>query len=102
MVRTRTSASGGLDHIHVSTSGNAIRGRGRGRARARGQGRGRNETPVEGQVPISTKGHDRTVPPDADVIHEDVQDRVEGDGTAQAPPSTIATPVLQDTLAHML
>ncbi|XP_015075341.1 uncharacterized protein LOC107019330 [Solanum pennellii] len=31
-----------------------------------------------------------------------MQDRVEGDGPAQAPPSTIVTPVLQDTLARML
>ncbi|KAK4731436.1 hypothetical protein R3W88_024424 [Solanum pinnatisectum] len=29
-------------------------------------------------------------------------DRVEGDRPAQAPPSIIATPVLQDTLARML
>ncbi|KAH0641990.1 hypothetical protein KY290_033590 [Solanum tuberosum] len=58
--------------------------------------------PVEGQVPIATQGHDRTVPPDADVIHGDVQDRVERDGPAQAPPSIIASPVFQDTLACML
>ena len=54
------------------------------------------------QVPVATQGHDRTVPPDAEVIHGDVQDRVEGDGPSQAPPSTIVPPVLQDTLARML
>ncbi|KAH0633269.1 hypothetical protein KY284_036055 [Solanum tuberosum] len=58
--------------------------------------------PVEGQVPIATQIHDRIVPPDADVNHGDVQDRVERDGPAQAPPSIIATLVLQDTLARML
>ena len=57
---------------------------------------------MDGQVPIATLGHDRTVPPDADVIHGDVQDHVEGYRPAHAPPSTIATPVLQDTLARML
>uniref|UniRef100_M1CPC3 Uncharacterized protein n=1 Tax=Solanum tuberosum TaxID=4113 RepID=M1CPC3_SOLTU len=41
-----------------------------------------------------------TVPPNADVIHGEVQDRVEGDGPVQASPSIIATPVLQDILAH--
>ena len=54
------------------------------------------------QVPVATQGRDRAVPPDAEVIHGDVQDRVEGEGPAQALPSTIATPVLQDTLARML
>ena len=54
------------------------------------------------QVPVATQGRDRVVPPDAEVIHGDVQDRVEGDGPAQAPPSTIVTPVLQDTLTRML
>lgn len=44
---------------------------------------------MDGQVPIATQGRDRTVPPDAEVIHGDVQDRVEGDGPAQAPTSTI-------------
>lgn len=58
--------------------------------------------PMEGQVPIATQGRDMTVYPYADVIHGDVQDRVWGDGPAQAPPNTIATQVLQDTLAHML
>ena len=87
MARNRTSASGGQDPIPAPASGNTIRGRGRGRAR--GRGRGRIAAPVGGQVPIATQGHDRTVPPDADVLHGDVQDRVEGDGPAQAPPSTI-------------
>ncbi|KAG5631522.1 hypothetical protein H5410_003239 [Solanum commersonii] len=32
----------------------------------------------------------------------EVKDRVEGNGPAQAPPSIIATPVLQDTLARKL
>ena len=54
------------------------------------------------QVPVTTQGRDRTVPPDAEVIHGDVQDRVEGDGPALAPPSTIVPQVLQDTLARML
>ncbi|KAG5590138.1 hypothetical protein H5410_040652, partial [Solanum commersonii] len=63
---------------------------------------GRIAASVKGQVPIATQGRDRTVPPDADVIHGDVQDRVEGDGLAQAPPNIIATPVLQDTLTRML
>ena len=54
------------------------------------------------QVPVATQGRDRTVPPDADVLHGDVQDRVEGDGPAQAPTSTIVPAVLQDTLARML
>ncbi|KAH0672790.1 hypothetical protein KY290_025022 [Solanum tuberosum] len=57
---------------------------------------------MEGQVPIATQGHDRTVPPHADVIHKDVEDRIEGDGPAQAPHSIIATPVLEYTLARML
>ena len=54
------------------------------------------------QVPVATQGRDRVVPPDAEVIHGDVQDRVEGDGPAQAPTSTIVPLVLQDTLARML
>ncbi|XP_069155717.1 uncharacterized protein [Solanum lycopersicum] len=33
------------------------------------------------------KGRDRTVSPYAEVIHGDVQDRVDGDGLAQAPPN---------------
>ena len=57
---------------------------------------------MDGQVPIPTHGLDRTVPPDADVIHGDVQDCVEGDGLARAPSSIIATLVLQHTLARML
>ncbi|KAG5596290.1 hypothetical protein H5410_037522, partial [Solanum commersonii] len=57
---------------------------------------------MEGHLPIPTQGHDRTVPLDADIIHGDVQDRVERDGPAQDPPNIIATPVLQDTLARML
>ena len=89
MARNRTSASGGQDPIPVPASGNTIRGRGRGRAR--GRGRGRIAAPVDGQVPISTQGRDRTVPLDAEVIHGDVQDRVE-DGPAQAPTSTIVPP----------
>ena len=88
MARNRTSASSCQDPIPAS--GNTIRGRSRGRAR--GRGRGRITTPVDGQVPIATQGHDRTVPPDADVLHGDVQDRVEGDGPAQAPTSTIVPP----------
>ena len=100
MTRNLTSASGGQDPIPAPASRNTIRGRGRGRAR--GRGRGRVAAPVDGQVPIATQGHDRTVPPDADVLHGDVQDHVEGDGPAQAPTSTIVPPVLQDTLARML
>ncbi|KAG5629835.1 hypothetical protein H5410_001552 [Solanum commersonii] len=86
MVRTRTSASGYHEPIPASAYVSTIRGRGRGRGRGQGRGRGR----------------DRTVPPDADVIHGDVQDRVEGNGPAQAPPNIIATLVLQDTFTHML
>ena len=84
MKRTRTSTSGGRNTIPVPASWNTIRGR--GRRRAQGRGRGGVAAPVDGQVPIATQGHDRTVPPDAEVIHGDVQDRVEGDGPAQAPP----------------
>ena len=100
MARTRTLASGGHDPISAPASGNTIRGR--GRRRARGRGRGRVAPPVDVQVPVATQGRDRTIPPDAEVIHGDVQDRVEGDGPAQAPPSTIVPQVLQDTLARML
>ncbi|WMV40958.1 hypothetical protein MTR67_034343 [Solanum verrucosum] len=64
MVRTRTSASGDHVPIPVPTSGITIR---------------------------ATKGHDRKVPPDTDVIYGDVLDRVEGDGPAQAPPSIVDT-----------
>ncbi|KAG5599198.1 hypothetical protein H5410_030568 [Solanum commersonii] len=72
MARTRTSVSGDQEPIHVG-----------------------DELELEvGQVPIATQGHDRTVPPDADVIHKDVQDHIEGDGPTQAPPSIIATLVL--------
>ena len=85
MARNHTSTSGGQDPNPAS--GNPIRGRGRGRAR--GRGRGRIAAPVDGQVPIATRGRDRTVPSDAEVIYGDVQDCVEGDGPAQAPPSTI-------------
>uniref|UniRef100_M1DPT0 Uncharacterized protein n=1 Tax=Solanum tuberosum TaxID=4113 RepID=M1DPT0_SOLTU len=70
MVRTRTSASG--DHEPIPT----LASRGRGTGRGRGRGRGRIVAHVESQVPIATKGHDRAVPPDADVIH--------GDGMVQA------------------
>ena len=84
MARNRTSTSGGQDPNPAPASGNPIRGRGRGRAR--GRGRGRVAAPVDGQVPIATQVRDRTVPPDAEVIHGDVQDRVEGDGPSQAPP----------------
>ena len=100
MARNRTSASGGQDPIPAPASGNTVRGR--GRRRARGRGRGRVAAPVDVQVPVTTQGRDRIVPPDAEVIHGDVQDRVEGDGPSQAPPSTIVPPVLQDTLARML
>ena len=89
MARNRTSASGGQDPNPAPASGNPIRGRGRGRAR--GRGRGRIAAPTDGQVPIATKGRDRTVPPDAEVIHGDVQDCVDRDGPAQVPPSTIVT-----------
>ncbi|KAH0754548.1 hypothetical protein KY290_024818 [Solanum tuberosum] len=85
MVRTHTSASG--DHEPIPT----LASRGRGTGRGRGRGRGCIVAHVESQVPIATKGHDRAVPPDADVIHGDVQDCVEGDGPAQNPPSIIAT-----------
>ena len=57
---------------------------------------------MEVQVPIVTQGRDRTVPPDVEVIHGDVQDYVDGNESAQAPPSIFVTPVLQDTLACML
>ena len=90
MARNHTSTSGGQDPNPAS--GNPIRGRGRGRAR--GRGRGRIAALVGGQVPIATQGHDRTVPPDADILYGDVQDHVEGDGPAQAPTSTIVPPVL--------
>uniref|UniRef100_M1E1D9 Uncharacterized protein n=1 Tax=Solanum tuberosum TaxID=4113 RepID=M1E1D9_SOLTU len=102
MMRSRTSTSGDQEPIPAPDSGSTIHGRGRGIGRGRGRGRGRNAAPVEGQVPIATQGHDRIVPPDADVIHGDMQDRVEGDGPSQAPPSITVTPVLQDTLARML
>ncbi|XP_069152883.1 uncharacterized protein [Solanum lycopersicum] len=72
MAKTRTPASGGRDPIPA---------------------------PVSGTL---SEGRDRIVPFDADVFHGDVQDCVEGEGPAQALPSTIATPVLQDTLARML
>ena len=100
MERNRTSSSGGQDPIPAPASGSTIRGR--GRRRARGRGRGRVAAPVDVQVPVATQGRDRTVPPDAEVIHGDVQDHVEGDWPAQAPPSTIVPPVLQDTLARTL
>ena len=100
MARNRTSASGGQDPIPAPASGNTVRGR--GRRRARGRGRGRIAAPVDVQVPVATQGRDRTVPPDAEIIHGDVQDRVEGDRSAQSPTSTIVPPVLQDTLARML
>ena len=87
MARNRTSASGGQDHIPAPASGNTIRGRGRGRAR--GRVRGRVAAPVDVQIPVATQGRVRTVPLDAEVIHGDVQDRVEGNGPAQAPTSTI-------------
>ena len=54
------------------------------------------------QVPVATQGRDRNVPPDAEVIHGDVQDCVEEDGPAQAPTSTIVPLMLQDALARML
>ncbi|KAH0644564.1 hypothetical protein KY284_032448 [Solanum tuberosum] len=69
MVRTRTSASGDHVPIPAPTSGITIRG----------------------QLPIASKSHDRKVPPDTNVIHRDVLDRVEGNGPAQAPPSIIDT-----------
>ena len=100
MARNRTSANGGQDPNPAPASGNPIRGRGRGRAR--GRGRGRVAAPVDVKVPVATQGRDRVIPPDAEVIHGDVQDRVEGDWPAQAPTSTIVPPVLQDTLARML
>ena len=78
MGRTRTPASGGQNPNHAPASGNTIQGR--GRRRARGRGRGRVAAPVDVQVPVATQGRDRTVPPDAEVIHGDVQDRVRGVG----------------------
>ena len=84
MVRNRTSAGGGQDPFPAPASGNTIRGR--GSRRARGRGRGLITASVDGQVPVATQGRDRTVPPDAEVIHGDVQDRAEGDGPTQAPP----------------
>ncbi|KAH0669485.1 hypothetical protein KY289_023978 [Solanum tuberosum] len=89
MVRAHTSASGDQEPIPTPASGTTIQGRGTGRGR--GQGRGLIAAHVEDQVPIATQGHDRAVPPDADVIHGDVQDCVKGDGPAQNPPSIIAT-----------
>ncbi|KAH0729429.1 hypothetical protein KY289_000617 [Solanum tuberosum] len=86
--------------ILVPASGSSIRGRGRGQGQ--GWGKGRIIAPVEGQVPIATQGHDRVVPHNIDVVPGDVQDRVEGDGPAQAPPSIIVVPVLQDTFARTL
>ena len=56
---------------------------------------------MEGKVPITTKGRNRTVPPNVEVVNKDVQDLVKGNGPAQAPPSTFVTLVLQDTLACM-
>lgn len=100
MARTHTPTSAGRDPIFAPAFGNTIRGRGRGRTR--GRAKGRIAALVEGQVSIATKGCNRTIPPDTEVVHGDVQDRVKGDGPAQAPPSTIATLVLQDTLARML
>ena len=100
MARNRTSASGGQDPIPAPASGNTVRGR--GRRRARGRGRGRVVAPVDVQVSVATQGRDRDVPHDAEVIHGDVQDRVEEDGPAQDPISTIVPPVLQDILARML
>ncbi|TMW86843.1 hypothetical protein EJD97_020817 [Solanum chilense] len=100
MARTRTPASCCHNPIRAPTSGNTIRGRGRRQAQRRG--RGCIATPVEGKVPIVTQGRDSTVLHDVEDIHGDVQDCVNGDEPAQAPPSTIVTPVLQDTLAHML
>ena len=44
---------------------------------------------MDGQLPIATQGRDRTVHPDEEVIHGNVQDRVKGNGPAQALPSTI-------------
>lgn len=49
-------------------------------SRGLGWGRGRIAAPVEVKVPMPTYGHERTVSPEADVIHGDVQDCVEGDG----------------------
>ena len=46
---------------------------------------------MEGQVPIVTQGRDRIVPPDAEYIHGDVQDRVDRDEPAHDPTSTIVT-----------
>ncbi|XP_069149936.1 uncharacterized protein [Solanum lycopersicum] len=97
IARNRTSASGGQDPIPAPASGNTVRGK--GRRRPRGRGRGRVAAPVDVQVPVATQGRDRTVPPDAEIIHGDVQDRVEGDRSAQSPTSTIVPLVLQDTLA---
>ena len=66
MARNRTSASGGQDPIPAPASGNTVRGR--GRRRARGRGRGRVAAPVDVQVPVTTQGRDRIVPPDAEVV----------------------------------
>ena len=89
MARNRTSASGGQDPIPAPASGNTVRRR--RRRRAQGRGRGRVAAPVDVQIPVATQGRVRTVPLDAEVIHGDVQDRVE-DGPAQAPTSTIVPP----------
>ncbi|KAG5570431.1 hypothetical protein H5410_060197, partial [Solanum commersonii] len=80
---TRTSVICDQEPIHAPASRSTIRGRGKGG----GRGMGRIATPMEGQGPIVTQGHDLTVPHDVDVIHRDIQDRVERDRPAQDPPS---------------
>ncbi|KAH0698597.1 hypothetical protein KY284_012812 [Solanum tuberosum] len=91
-----------VEPIHEPASRITTRGRGRERGQDRGQGRECIATHVEGQVPTATEGHGSAVPPIADVTHRDVQDRVKGDGPAQAQLGFIATLVLQDTLVRML
>ena len=84
MARTRTPTSGGQNPIHAPVSGKTIRGR--GKEGARGWGRGRITAHVKGQVLIATQGRDRTIPPDTDVIHGDLQDRVERMGQIRLHP----------------
>lgn len=70
--------------------------RGRGRGKGRDRGRGGIVEPVESQLPIAKKGHDRIVPHNVDVVHEDVQDHVEGNGPA------LDSPVLLPSIASIL
>ncbi|MCE2055719.1 hypothetical protein HAX54_043273, partial [Datura stramonium] len=75
----------------------------RGRGRRRGRGSAQATAPVRTRAPAATPIPAREESPDEDVyIPEDDQARDEQVVPDQAPPSFIATPVLQDTLACML